>query len=296
MMKYSGYIPKILQNAIFVLSLFAIAASEKVRNRTGYSSLFPRPQSQKSNRTKPSILKYLGYSLPEMLIALATSSLLIITLMKQYVGVKQHYKRSETLLEQALDVQLVSDLIRNSIRQAGFTPCLGIEYLSSIDVRNQYQNLTSIVIHPGGTHGVQLNHMSDHYGVVLRQISPNGLTVSNEAVFSRQRPVIIADCHHAEVHPIESLHHGSGRWEIHLQHALVYVYHPPIYIGEWLEEQYFTQSNVLYYSLGHVDALSNVINDLSVQLVKRVDKRLLHLKLTLENGHFIKFDTMVRGA
>jgi len=55
------YIPVILQNAIFVLSLFALAASKKIRNRVGYSSLFSRRQSQKSSRPKTSILKDHGY-------------------------------------------------------------------------------------------------------------------------------------------------------------------------------------------------------------------------------------------
>ena len=57
----SNNIPLIFQNAIFGLSLFAIAVLKKVHNRTGYSSLFSRRQSQKSNRPKPSILKDQGY-------------------------------------------------------------------------------------------------------------------------------------------------------------------------------------------------------------------------------------------
>jgi len=57
------YIPNFLANAIFGLLLFAIAILKKVRNRTGYSSLFLKWQSQKSSRPKPSILKELRYIL-----------------------------------------------------------------------------------------------------------------------------------------------------------------------------------------------------------------------------------------
>jgi len=55
------YILVIFQNALFVLSLFALGVSKKVRNRAGYSSLFSKRQSQKSSRPKTSILKDQGY-------------------------------------------------------------------------------------------------------------------------------------------------------------------------------------------------------------------------------------------
>ena len=62
-MKHPMNIPVIFQNASFGLSLFAIAASKKVRNWTGYYSLFSKRQSQKSSRPKTSILKDHGYIL-----------------------------------------------------------------------------------------------------------------------------------------------------------------------------------------------------------------------------------------
>jgi hypothetical protein len=55
------YIPKILQNAIFVLLLFALSVLKKTLNRAGYYSFFSKQTTQKSSRPKPSILKDHGY-------------------------------------------------------------------------------------------------------------------------------------------------------------------------------------------------------------------------------------------
>jgi hypothetical protein len=240
--------------------------------------------------------KQFGYSLPEILVALASSSLLITTLMSQYVGLKQHYKRSASLLEKALDAQLVVDLMRDSIRQAGFTPCLGVEHLSTIDMRSQKRGLTAIDLHSGDAAGFQVNHMSNQYGLFIKQVSLTDLIVTKEAALSLQHPVIIADCYHAEVHSIEHLRSVSGNWEIGLNHAMFYSYQPPIYIGEWLEEGFFMKSDTLFYSLGHADALSSAIHDASVSLKTRHGKRLVHVALAMDKGRLIKVDTMVRVA
>ncbi len=57
------FIPKIPQNTIFVLSLFWLLPSKKVRHRANYDSTFSKAGAKKSSRTKPGILRYLGYKL-----------------------------------------------------------------------------------------------------------------------------------------------------------------------------------------------------------------------------------------
>jgi general secretion pathway protein J len=76
MKRARGYIPNFLQNAIFGLLLFALMASKKVRNRAGYYSLFSKPSAQKSSRPKHSILKELGYTLIEVMIALVVFAII----------------------------------------------------------------------------------------------------------------------------------------------------------------------------------------------------------------------------
>lgn len=55
-------IPKILQNATFMLMLFSQKLRQKVRNGAGYYSLFLKDFAKKSYRLKYRILKYFGYS------------------------------------------------------------------------------------------------------------------------------------------------------------------------------------------------------------------------------------------
>lgn len=238
--------------------------------------------------------KQSGLSLPEIMVALVSSSVLMTTLMSQYIGVKQHYKHSESMLEKALDVQLVVDIMRDSIRQAGFTPCLGVEHLSTIDMRTDKHGLTAIDLHSGDAPGFQVNHMSNQYGVFIKQLSLSNLIVSKEAVLSLQHPVIVADCYHAEVHRIQHLRSVSGNWEVGLSRPIFYDYQPPIYIGEWLEERFFMQSGTLFYGVGHADALSSVVNGVSAAFNSGHGKRLLHVALALEKGRSVDIDTMVR--
>ncbi len=235
-----------------------------------------------------------GLSLPEILVALLSSSLLLTTLMSQYVGVKQHYKRSESMLEKALDAQLVVDLMRDSIRQAGFTPCLGVEHLTTMDMRHQKTGLTAIDLYSRDNPGFQVNHMSNQYGFFIKQVSLTALIVTKEAVLSVQHPVMIADCYHAEVHRIEHLRSVAGNWEFDLKHPLFYSYQPPIYIGEWLEEGFFIKSGVLYYRLDRVDALSGAIHGASASLKTRHGQRLVHVALATEKGQSIEVDTLMR--
>ena len=237
-----------------------------------------------------------GTSLAEMLVALVSSSLLILILMNQYLGIKRHYQRTEHRLENAMDVQLISDLIRDSTRQSGFTPCLGLDHLTTIDTRNRRQGLISIEIQPGENAGFQINHMSDHYDLLINQTSSASWTSAREASYLRQSPVLISDCYHAEVHTIERIRSVNGHSVIRLNQPMEYTYVPPIYIGEWLEERFYVRQGVLFYKLRHADALSTAVNHWSVSLIRRHEKRMVNLVLVLEDSKSIQLDTQLRIA
>lgn len=238
--------------------------------------------------------KQWGLSLPEMLVALVSSCLLVTTLLKQYVVVKQHYKRSEKQLEQALDVQLVIDMMRDSIRQSGFTPCLGVEHLLTIDRRTDQYGLTALDLQSGDKPGFQVNHMRHQYGVIITQRGLTDLIVSTEAVLSLKHPVILADCYHAEVHRIQSMRSVSGGWDIGLDRPMFYTYEPPIYIGEWIESRFFMQAGSLFYGIGHPEMLSTAVHGLSASFNTVHGKRVVHVALALEKGRSIDLDTMAR--
>lgn len=71
------YIPKILQNAIFGLSLFGLVTLKMVHNRVCYYSLFLKSPDQKSNRPKHSIFRHLGYNPEKVDVTLFVLSIFI---------------------------------------------------------------------------------------------------------------------------------------------------------------------------------------------------------------------------
>ena len=77
-----------------------------------------------------------GIGLVEILISLTLSCFIIILLQRHYLSVRQQYIYIKSALERNIEVKLASLLLRKSIREAGFTPCLGVENLSTIDDRN----------------------------------------------------------------------------------------------------------------------------------------------------------------
>jgi Tfp pilus assembly protein PilW len=57
-------------------------------------------------------------------------------LIQFYLTSKQHYLQTEKVLEAGFEVQWVMDLLSDSIRRAGFTPCLGLDHLTVVDHRH----------------------------------------------------------------------------------------------------------------------------------------------------------------
>lgn len=225
-----------------------------------------------------------------MMVALVISSLLILILMNQYLSVKRYYQRMEEKIEQALERQLIIDLIRDSTRQAGFTPCVNIDRLTTMDTRPSPKQLFSINLESG----IHLNHMSAQYGHLVKPLSPTSWLVTPEVSLSPQLPVLISDCYHAEVHTLEKM---GGSQEIHLKEPMKYTYVPPVYIGQWLEEHFYSRSGRLFYQLDHVDVLSTLVNDLSASFFTQQGHRFVHTVLSIDGEkHPLTFDTLLRIA
>lgn len=229
-----------------------------------------------------------GVSLPEMMVALFLSSLIILILTTQYLGMKRYYQQTEKKIAHALEWQLIIDLIRDSTRQAGFTPCMNIDKLTTADTRFLPKKWVSIDVQSG----IHLNHMSAQYGHLIQQISSTSWLAAADVSLSPQLPVLISDCYHAEIHTLEKM---RGSQEIHLKEPMKYTYVPPIYIGQWLEEHFYSRSEKLFYQLGHVDVLSTLVNDLSASLYTQHGERFVHtiLRIDAEKDEIV-FDTLLR--
>src|SRR3954452_3751297 len=85
-----------------------------------------------------------GFSLLELIVSLFAASLLMMLIMQQYLVSKREYVQMRMLLQQNIEIQLVSDLIRNSLRKSGFTPCAGLSSLQTIDSRRGRTGLVAV--------------------------------------------------------------------------------------------------------------------------------------------------------
>lgn len=240
-----------------------------------------------------------GFGLSELLIALLLASLVTICLMRHYLNTKQQYRHLQAALEQSIDLQLVTDMIRNSVRRAGFTPCLGIDHLISRDERNEHKKLVAIEIGRDGDSSLHLNRMSEYFDTVLQIMSSTELLASHSQSLHRGQSILIADCYHAEVQTINQIKQTSVGQRITIAKPLDFTYHEPIYVGGWLEETYSIHTNprrqgTLFYHLHHAEELTTVVHNISSHLEVHRGWALLQVILGLDRAKLLTLETMVR--
>lgn len=236
-----------------------------------------------------------GVSLSEVLISLACSSFLIVIVMHQYLSVKFNYQQISLNLERAFEMQLISDFMRETLRQAGFTPCLGIEHLVTSDTRESLKKLHAIELgspHEGG--GFQVNYMSPLYDELVKQASLTEWLATETHPIRSNKPVLISDCTHAEVHLIKSVRREDGLQRVFFERPLNAVFVPPIYIGEWIEERFSTKTGTLYYETLHREALSDAVTHLAVSVSSNRLEPVVHVGLSLDNQQQVNLDTAIR--
>ena len=81
------------------------------------------------------------FTYTEILISLFLATFILTVLTQFYLSNKRHYIDTQKQLENHLDLQWVRELLSDSIRRAGFTPCVGIRQLRVIDSRNFKRNI-----------------------------------------------------------------------------------------------------------------------------------------------------------
>jgi prepilin-type N-terminal cleavage/methylation domain-containing protein len=232
-----------------------------------------------------------GLGLIELMISLVLAGLLLALCMQHYLLSKRHTKLLATFLGQQLELHLVIGLLRNSLRQAGFTPCASLESLHTKD------SLTAI--DTDSKNILKINRMNENFTRILQSLSPRQLLVGQGVSFTVGQRVLIADCYHAEVGQIRSLAPGPGGTWVELHNAQHFNYVAPVYLGEWLEEVFFIRKNAegrgaLFYHHRHSEELSPVIKQLSATQRLLQGKRLVDLKLTLDSEE-LTLTTAVRN-
>ena len=235
-----------------------------------------------------------GISLIELMISVCLASFLIILVMNLYLQNKKNYLTIHRLLERNLDLQLISDLIRQRLRRAGFTPCLSLNLLESRDSRNGKTNLDALII---DENEFTIQRMSEHFTLVLQQISSTALLLKSEVNFSAKETILLADCYHAEVHQIAAVQKTTKGTLLHLEKAIFFQFVAPIYGGEWLHETFYMQKNkkgmeALFYRQNHPEELSTAVKQL---LITAIGRQRVRVSLGLENSAPYAIEAKVRN-
>lgn len=242
-----------------------------------------------------------GLTLTEVLVSLLIASILMSVLTQCYITNKRQYLEIEKRLEQNFDVQWASELLSDSIRRAGFTPCVSMDLLTSIDRRKEERGIKSIRIDNQLGQSIQINRMNDAFFELQEIQNPSQIFVPNTTSFHNNRPVLIADCEHAEVHDVLNIEKLAKGQLILLNKPLLYSYTTPIYIGEWLEEKWFVKNNkqgqpALFYKLMQTEELAPQIQALHISQKQRQHKQLIQIVMELDKGKTQQLMIAVRGS
>jgi prepilin-type N-terminal cleavage/methylation domain-containing protein len=234
-----------------------------------------------------------GFTLIEIMVSLFLSSIILIVLMQHHISIKYHYVQLETALDDAIDKQLLADLMRDSIHQAGFTPCLSIDNLSVVDRRDAQQHVVSLALE--GNTVLRVNRMSPYFDEVLAVLGSTRVLATRLKDLRSAQSIVIADCTHAELHAVHQVSLTHEGQLLILEEPLLSLYQPPIYIGEWMEERFFVPpQGGLFYHQRHTDALSSQVTRLQATLDNRDNSLWVKLRIGFQDAPDWLIDARVR--
>lgn len=240
-----------------------------------------------------------GYGLVEVLVSIVLTNIILIGLVQLYLVYKKQYQDTQHILAAQYDLLWLSDLLSDSIRRAGFTPCLGIEQLETIDRRSAASKLVSFKFTTAPTSSLQINRMSEAFNQVVDFQNAKQLISTADSPLKLQSPILIADCEHAEVQEIAQIEKHANSYHIILSKPLQFHYTNPVYVGEWLEESWFIKKHKdkksLYYKLFQTEELSTVVHSLEFKSYRTNNKQLVELLMGLD-GSSHKLLVTVRGS
>ena len=238
----------------------------------------------------------LGFGLLEILIGLMLSSLILIMLGRYAILIQNQATHINNLFAEDIELRRVTDMLRTSIWQAGFTPCLNVDRLISIDQRKSPTFVHAIDF----IDGININRMNPRFSEIISWDDRQTITLDKHTKIMLDHAVIIADCEHAEVQSISSIYPGKNGTKLRLERASAFTYTPPVYVGEWIEERFFVQKksgkvSALFYKWHHVDRLTDLVHALSAQAINLPLGRLIKVTLGLDQSKTLDVYATVRA-
>ncbi|KTC81543.1 PilW family protein [Legionella brunensis] len=240
-----------------------------------------------------------GLSLVEMMVTLFLGTLLLTALIEHYLSAKRQYDNTHALLEKTFELEWALDLIRNSVRSAGFTPCINLNRLESIDGHHK-RRLWAIEINAGKPQALRINRMNEYFNSIIK-FTADEFIISKENSYQANEAILIADCYHAEVQEISSARQSGNSIIIKLKKPLFFDYLKPAYVGKWTQEEFFIKENkrgerALYYRRNHAEELTSTVNGFSVQEQSSQGLTVLQILLQLTDHETARIETMVRAS
>lgn len=245
--------------------------------------------------------KQQGFGFIELLLALLISSLIGTLFVEFYLNTKKSYLKVEHELDLGFDKQWLADILSDSIRRAGFTPCLPINRLDALDRRINKTISAGLIVENTLRQHILVLRMNEQFTDLLGLRDRQSLLISNELALKVNRPLIIADCEHAEVHHIQSITHLKNQNLIQLEKPLHFQFSDHAFVGQWLEEEWFIRRskrgrNTLYYRLGKIEELSEQVHGLRTQVAVVAGKQKVDIALEWDNQQRQEITVIVRGA
>lgn len=237
--------------------------------------------------------KQAGFSLTELLVSFFISTLLILILTQHLLSVSRQHHQVHAALDQAMELQWVFDVIRDRVHHAGFTPCRRLDHLKNIDTRDVPESLLPIEIDQGNHAKLHLRKMNEA-AVSQVHIKTNTVFFINKSVsLNPDRPILIADCMHAEVHDVEHIEPTRRGRLVYLKKPLVFGYEPQVYVGEWMSEAFYLKK-ALFYQQHRADKLTSHIKNIAFELDNDTAYPKLRMNFVLQDDTSNSLEARVR--
>lgn len=207
-------------------------------------------------------LRQRGFALHELLMSLFLSAILVGYLTEHYLQIMRAAKIVQVKIDGTMDLQLVTELLRTSIANAGFTPCGALNNLIVVD--NRASNSSNILGLKVENNILYTARMGDNFVTSENFSNQQLLKLPARINVAPKHTLIISDCYHAELQNASLIQKNGSRQLVSLQRKLAFKYIPPVYIGEYWEEIFFIKKKSMYYKFHHTEEISPYVTNMSV--------------------------------
>ncbi len=212
--------------------------------------------------------KEAGFSLTELIVALALSVMLVFVLIQQLLLVSREAVHVHQALDENTELQWVVDWMRMRIHHAGFTPCYRLDKLKTRDTRAVPEPMVSVAVSTDKEPTLSIKKLNEQATLNAEIKYPNELWVKAYPM-DVTRPILVSDCMHAEVHDVDYVIKNQEGYALHLKKPLAFHYPGNTYIGEFVSEAFFFRNNKLYYQHHRVNEVTSRMQNVTFKLEQK---------------------------